>query len=523
MTGFSRLDRRQLLTAAAVGLPALLVHGRAFAGAADLLRMGVASGEPLPEGFVIWTRLASDPLAEDGLGGLTGRLPVFWEVAEDERFNRIAQRGRTTAGPELAYAVHVDVRGLRPDRPYWYRFIVGGQPSEVGRAWTAPAPGSSPDRLRFTAASCSHYEFGWFSAYRHMAEEEESRFTLFLGDYIYENTVGTHYQDQVVRSYGMGEARTLSDYRRRYALHHLDPDMKRLHAAAACIAIWDDHEVQNDYSGIWSEDAATPPEAFVKRRTAGYRAFCENMPVRLADVMRPDGSFRLNRRMQWGRLARFDMVDGRQFRSRQPCAEGLARRNGRMVPASCAELEDPSRTFLGFEQERWLYDGWASSPAQWNILTQNLLIAPLTINSDRGPLLWTDTWNGFGAARQRLLDAMVQTGLSNPVTLAGDYHSTWCNNLRRDFARPSEPAVAAEFVVTSVTSNGPPDTGIRAALPDNPHIRFFDAQHRGYTSFCLSRTHLEARCMAIGNRADPKATVSVLHSSSVEAGRAGLA
>ncbi|MEG3085575.1 alkaline phosphatase D family protein [Sphingomonas sp. PB2P12] len=518
---FPSFDRRRFLAGAAIGAPALLLHGRAFA-ATDPFSLGVASGEPEPDGFVIWTRIAPNPLAEDGLGGNVAPMPVRWEVSTDDAFRHIVVRGEAVAQPALASAVHVEVAGLKPDRPYWYRFLAAGTQSPVGRAWTAPAITASPAAVRFTAATCSHWEMGYFSAYRHMAAEEDSRFTLFLGDYIYEDSASPERLKQAVRSYGMGPAQTLADYRRRYALHRTDRDLQRLHAAAPCIATWDDHEVQNDYSGIWSQDPAFTPAQFVLRRLTAYRAFCENMPVRLSRVMRGD-TFRLNRRFRWGDLAQFDVLDGRQFRSPPACIDGQKTRRGHMAPISCADLADPSRTFLGFEQERWLYDGWAKSAAHWNLLVQNLLVAPLVVEGSPEPLIWTDTWNGFGGARTRLLDAMVETKLSNPVTLAGDYHSFWCNDLRQRFDRPSDPAVAAEIVVSSITSNGPPDAGIRAALPANPHIRYFDATHRGYLSVDLHRDRMDARCMAISDRADRAATVGLLHAVSVEAGRPGVA
>lgn len=518
----SALPRRQFLAGALIAAPALLTAGRSLA-AADPFALGVAAGEPLPDGFVLWTRIAPDPLAEDGLGGNASPVPVRWEVALDENFRRIAAHGEATALPERASAVHVEVSGLAPDRPYWYRFTALGVQSPIGRAWTAPAPGARVERLRMTAASCSHWELGYFAAYRHMAADEESRLTLFLGDYIYEDGPRTPPRPGAVRSYAMPEPTTLAQYRRRYALHRTDPDLRALHAATACVATWDDHEVQNDYSGIWSQDAEVSPADFVKRRAAAYRAFCENMPVRISQVMRADGSFRLNRRFGWGSLAQFDVLDGRQFRSPPACIEGLASHRGHMASTACADLEDPSRTYLGFDQERWLYDGFARSKARWNLLVQNLLIAPLEIKTPSDTLIWTDTWNGFGAARRRLIDAMAETRLSNPVTLAGDYHSAWLNDLRRDFHKPQEAPVAAEIVVTSITSNGPPAEAMTAALPANPHIRFFDAAHRGYTAIDLTAERLDVRCMAIADRADPRTTVSVLHQRQVEAGKPGFA
>lgn len=518
----ARIGRRRLIAGAVIGAPALLLSGRALA-AQDPFALGVASGDPAPDGFVIWTRIAPDPMAEDGLGGAPDGLPVGWEVSTDADFRHIVARGTATALHSRGGAVHVEVGGLRPDRPYWYRFVAQGVNSATGRAWTTPAADARPERVHFTAATCSHWELGFFAAYRHMAAEEDSRFTLFLGDYIYENAGrAPGSRADIVRSYGLPEADSLSNYRRRYALHRTDRDLQALHAAAPAIAIWDDHEVQNDYSGIWSQDPKFAPAEFVKRRQAAYRAFCENMPMRLSRVIRGD-DYRIYRRMRWGRLAQFDMIDGRQFRSPPACTAGLERHNGHMTALDCPDLNDPSRTYLGFQQEDWLYDGWSKSRAQWNLLVQNLLIAPMVFDTPKGPVLWTDTWNGFGAARRRLIDAMTSTGIANPVTLAGDYHSFWSNNLYADFDKRGQQPVAAEFVVSSITSGGPPEEFYKKALPDNPQVRFFDSTHRGYMRFDMRHDRLDAQCMAISDRADPRATLSVLRSDTVEAGRPGLA
>ncbi|WP_109809155.1 alkaline phosphatase D family protein [Sphingosinithalassobacter portus] len=514
-------NRRAVLRSAGIA-PALLLFGRSLA-ASDPFSLGVASGDPAANGFVIWTRIAPDPLAEDGLGGAIEGLPVQWEVAADPAFRAIVRSGETRTRLALGGAIHIEVDGLQPDRPYWYRFIAQGVNSDTGRAWTAPAAQATPQSVRFTAASCSHWEYGYFAAYRHMAAEEDSRFTLFLGDYIYENA-GRMPGDRpgIIRSYGLPEADSLSNYRRRYALHRTDPDLRALHAAAPAIAIWDDHELQNDYSGIWSQEPALTPAKFAERRRAAYRAFCENLPMRLSRVLRGDG-YRIYRRMRWGDLAQFDMLDGRQFRSPPACIEGQDNYHGHMAPIDCADLTDPSRTFLGFTQERWLYDGWANSRAQWNLLVQNLLVAPMLFDTPAGRVIWTDSWNGFGAARQRMIDAMVETGISNPVTLAGDYHSFWTNNLYRDFNRVDQPPVAAEFVVSSITSSGPPQQFYEAAMPDNPQIRFFDSRERGYMRFDLNRERLAVDCMKISDRADRNAALSILHSATVENGRPGLA
>ena len=222
----------------------MLRFGGANAASTSVFPLGVASGDPSSDGMVLWTRLALDPLAADGQGGMAGPVPVRWEVAEDETFSRIAISGETVAEAVSAHSVHVETAGLRPGRPYWYRFTAQGQRSPVGLTRTAPAPNARADRLRLAIASCSNWERGYFSAYRHMAEERPD-LTLFLGDYIYEYSLGAQRSAEVVRPYGLEEANSLAGYRNRYALHRTDPDLQALHAAAPCLAIWDDHEVQD--------------------------------------------------------------------------------------------------------------------------------------------------------------------------------------------------------------------------------------------------------------------------------------
>ncbi|MFI8681133.1 alkaline phosphatase D family protein [Brevundimonas diminuta] len=517
----SRLDRRTLLTGLVVA-PAVLSFGRAQAGGAYLFPLGVASGDPAPDGFVIWTRLAADPLAADGLGGLDAAIPVRWEVAADDQFRRIVAAGNATAARDAAHSVHVEVAGLSPHRPYWYRFTAQGQQSPTGRALTTPAPNASADRLRLAVASCSHWERGYFSAYGHMADEQPD-LTLFLGDYIYEYSLGPDRADQVVRPYNLEEATSLAGYRNRYALHRTDANLQRLHAVAPCIAVWDDHEVQDDYSGVWSKISGVAPNDFLQRRAAAYQAFYEAMPIRRARLSAAL-QMPIYRRVRYGKLAEFFMLDGRQYRSKQPCSDGANGGKGQIVTdATCTDRLDPSRTFLGFEQERWLYDGLARAEARWNILGQNLVMAGLRLA--RSPAeenrYWTDTWDGFPAARDRLTGALSELKPSNPVVLSGDYHSFWTNDVKLDSRDPSSVTVATEFVGTSVTSTGPSYDGLMAVMPNNPQVKFFDSRPRGYMSIDVRPDRMDTRYQVISDVRDPKASLSTLKSWTVETGRPG--
>lgn len=516
------MTNRRSLVSGLVAAPALLHFGQAqAAGGAYVFSLGVASGDPAPDGFVLWTRLAPSPLAPDGLGGMGRETPVRWEVARDASFRQVVASGAVTATAAEAYSLHIEVSGLQPARPYWYRFTALGQQSPTGRAVTAPSPDAEVDRLRLAVASCSHWERGYFAAYGHMAREAPD-LTLFLGDYIYEYSLGADRADQVVRPYGLEEATSLAGYRNRYALHRTDANLQALHAAAPCLAIWDDHEVQDDYSGIWSKIRGTTPDHFLARRAAAYQAFYEAMPVRRARVAEAL-SQRLYRRVRWGRLADFYMLDGRQYRSKQPCSDGENGGKGQIVSdATCLDRLDPSRTFLGFEQERWLYDSLARADARWTLLGQNLVMAGLNISrsAQDEARFWTDTWDGFPAARNRLTSALGQLKPPNPVVLSGDYHSYWTNDVKADSRDPSSPVLATEFVGTSITSPGPSHEGLSAVMPNNPHVKFFDSRQRGYMSITLTPNQMTTDYQVISDVRDPNASLSTLRRFAVVAGEA---
>lgn len=484
--------------------------------------LGIASGCPRPTGFVLWTRLAPEPLSADPdkPGGLSGQsIDVAYEIARDSSFQDIAMRGLTSADPDFAFSVHVEIDGFESGRSYWYRFMSGEAASRTGRAMTAPAPGTNLDRLRFGVASCAHYEIGYFSAYRHMADENPD-LVLFLGDYIYEYIEKRH---PTVRKHSDGvETTTLPTYRNRYAQYHTDPDLQRLRAEAPALITWDDHEVENDYGDQWSANF-TDPAQFLIRRAAAYRAFYEHMPLS-PRLSRPNGpSMRIYDRFDFGTLARVSMLDGRQYRSRGACYAPPRKGRGHLeTPATCPELMDETRSMIGAAQEAWLYDGLSQSPARWNILGQDVMMARLRTNE--GGLrnaYWTDSWDGYPSNRTRLLRHINDTKITNPVVLSGDIHSYWANDLKLDFDTPGSPVVATEFVGTSITAPPPPEDMMRRYVRDNPHVRFFEPRMRGYMSVDLTRERMQTRFRTVSDVADPKASVSTLKSYVVENGRAG--
>jgi alkaline phosphatase D len=525
----NRPTRRSLLRGvagaglAAVAAPALLRHAAAQSwGAADPFSLGVASGAPRTDGFVLWTRLAPEPLSSnpETPGGMRGGdETVGYEIATDPGMQQIVRRGEATAEAAFAHSVHLDIRGLEAGRPYWYRFTSGDAASRIGRAATLPAPGAAPDRLRFGFVSCSNYEHGYFSGYRHLADENPE-FVLFLGDYIYE-TIET--RRPTVRRHSDGiEAATLPTYRNRYAQYRLDQDLQRLHAEAPALVTWDDHEVQNDYADKWSE-YFDDPEQFLVRRAAAYRAFYEHMPLRPI-VSRPEGpSMRVYDRFAFGDLIQISLLDGRQYRSRGACYAPPNKGGGHLeTDAGCPERREAGRTMMGFAQEAWLYSALAHSKAQWNLIAQDVLMAQVRVKQNNDYGFSTDDWDGYPANRARLLKRIHDTQVPNPVVISGDIHSFFANDLKLDFDDPGSPIVATEFVGTSISSYGPPHELIAQTLPDNPHVHFFESRERGYVCVDLERAHMQARMRIVSDVKDPKATVSTLKTYAVEGGKPGV-
>ena len=525
----NRPTRRRLLTGAAgaglalITAPSVLRHAAAQSWrAGDPFSLGVAAGAPRPDGFVLWTRFAPEPLSSnpETPGGMYGGdVPVAYEIATDPAMHEIVRRGEALAEQAFAYSVHLDVAGLQSGRPYWYRFMSGDAVSRIGRAATLPASGTSPDRLRFGFVSCSNYEHGYFSGYRHLADENPE-FVLFLGDYIYE------YIDErrpVVRRHSDGiEAATLPTYRNRYAQYKLDPDLQRLHAEVPALVTWDDHEVQDDYADKWGKFFDDPGQ-FLIRRAAAYRAFYEHMPVRPI-LSRPEGPvMRVYDRFTFGDLIAISLLDGRQYRSREACYAPPNKGGTHLESdASCPERRETGRTMLGFAQEAWLHSNLAHSKAQWNLIAQDVLMAQYRLKQGSDFAFSTDDWDGYPANRTRLLKRIHETKVSNAVVVSGDIHSFLANDLKLDFDDPTSPVVATEFVGSSISSYGPPYEMIAQALPDNPHVHFFESRRRGYVCIDLERAHLQVRMQAVSDATDPKAEIATLKTFAVEAGRPGV-
>lgn len=474
---------------------------------ANPFSLGIASGDPAPDGFVLWTRLAPRPLDPDGGMGPES-VPVRWVVAEDESLKRIVRRGVASAEAAWAHSVHVEVAGLRPDRWYWYQFTTGDAASPVGRTRTFPAAGSTPERLCFAFASCQKYEVGYYTAYEHMAREDIA-FVAHLGDYIYEKADS---KGEAVRPHGQAEVFSLDDYRKRYAIYKSDPALQAMHAAVPWVVTWDDHEVNNNYAGAISEDPTVDRATFLRRRAAGYRAYYEHLPLRRSAL--PAGpDMLLYRRLEFGRLASFNVLDTRQYRTDQPLGDGLQ-------PPSPVLL-DPHGTLMGARQREWLFDGLDRSAAHWNVLAQQVMMARNDQEPGPGRAYHMDKWAGYEYERREVLRHFREHHIANPVVITGDIHTNWANNLGPDADRPDDPSVAVEFVGTSISSGGDeakPGLDPAVVRAENPWVKFFNDE-RGYVRCEVTPEAWRADYRTVAYVSRPGAPVRTAASFVVNSGR----
>jgi alkaline phosphatase D len=468
---------------------------------------GVASGDPLPDRVLLWTRATPEPDATPGSG--RGRdVTVRWLVATDPELRDVVRRGTVRTGADRDHTVKADVDGLEPSTTYYYAFELGGQRSVVGRTRTAPAAGSTPPDLRFALVSCSNFEGGYFAGYRGIAERDDLDFVLHVGDYIYEYRVGY---------YGAGpdigrehrpdtDTVTLDEYRQRYACYREDPDLRAIHAAHPFVLMWDDHEVADDNwkGGAFNHDEETQGP-FEERFAAATRAYFEWLPIR----ENPDDPRRLYRRFELGQLATLHMIDSRSYRSEQVGTD--ENDPGAVDPRPDPAVDDPDRTMLGSEQKAWFKDGLSTSSATWQLIGNPQMITPVLFpplpDDLTGPIsdmvgvfprqgagYNKDQWDGYRAAREEILRHLVDNGIDNTVFFTGDIHSSWACDIPLDpGAYPLDsPSVATELVGTSVTSDNldeitgspPRTTSIsveEAFKANNRHIKLLEFDSHGYS------------------------------------------
>jgi len=481
--------------------------------------LGVASGDPWPDSVVLWTRIAPDPLHG---GGMPMRpVQVGWEVAEDRSFRRVVQKGETLARPELGHSVHVEAGGLLPARPYFYRFRVGSELSPIGATRTAPAPDAMPASLRFANLGCQRWEQGLFTAFDHAAKEELD-FVFHYGDYIYEYR-NRNNASAMVRPVTGDEIYTVVDYRNRYALYKSDPALAAAHAAHPFLMSYDDHEVDNNWAGLSSEEddderfpAAVPPEYFALRKQMAFQAWYESMPVRKAQLPRGP-SMPSWRRLAYGQLAQIDVLDTRQFRDDQPCRD--------ISGPPCAAVGNPSAQMLGAEQERWYFDGLAASRARWNVMAQQVMVMARDLATAEVPTISMDKWDALPAARDRLLRHVADAKVPGFVVLTGDVHNAWAGELKLDFGSDRSPVLGTEFVATSISSGGDgfdETDATRRTLARNPHMRFFN-NRRGYSVHELTPERMTVEFKTVEFVTRPGAPLHTQARFVVEAGRPGIA
>jgi alkaline phosphatase D len=491
----------------------------------DPFSLGIASGDPTPSAVMLWTRLAPKPLDPDGgMGGV--RAVVNWEVAADESFSTVLQKGSATAAPELGHSVHADVHGLEPDRWYFYRFTTGGAVSAVGRTRTAPPRGLQPAGLhpaggagsvpvaplRMGVVSCQNFEQGYFTAYQHLAEEDLD-LVAHLGDYIYEYGPAAGR----VRRHQSPEIISLDDYRVRYAECKADSLLQLAHRRFPWIVTWDDHEVDNNYAGLVGENGMESEEQMGARRAAGYQGWWEHQPVRVPRV-RSWADLTIRRDFSWGSLAQIWVLDTRQYRSDQACGDVNS-----VVP--CGEWNSPTRTVLGAAQEAWLAQGLATNRARWQVLAQQVMMAPFDFAAGAERLVSMDQWSGYPVARDRLLGTIARTAPNRTVVLTGDIHSNWVNELHSSFARPGAPVVAAEFVGTSISSGGDGVDQSSAVnertMPENPHMKWQNGR-RGYYTCEVSAGEWRTTYKTVPFVTRPDGPIGVASEWRVERGVAGI-
>ena len=513
-----RISRRTLLKtggsfAAGVSLVGL-AGGRAFAQASfadDPFKLGVASGDPTPKGVVLWTRLAPEPLVVGG-GLPNDDYEVRYEVARDEDFRHIHEHGTTVALAGEAHSVRVELDGLPPEREWFYRFEAGGHISPVGRTRTTPPGSSQLGTLNLAFVSCQNYAEGYFTAYPDVAAADIDA-VFFLGDYIYEGPAS------IVRPHAPSiEITKLDEYRVRHAQYKTDPGLRAAHAAHPWLVTWDDHEFNDNYANL-DFDPNEPIERIRDRRTAAYRAYWEHMP--LARSRKPDGpNLQLYRRFHWGKLVTFNVLDGRQYRSDQPpdsCP--IPQRD---VSGYCPDNLAGERSMLGAEQREWLLNELATTKTRWNVLAQQTPFAPVNRPNANFPLrrfIGTDTWDGYVAERQLILDWMVEHATPNPVVLTGDAHLNRISNLPPDYRTFDGSPVAVELVGTSISSGGDPQlpSTTFGGDPSNPHI-VFQNNSRGYVRCTITPETWTAEFRKVGTVRAPESPASTLATFVIEDG-----
>ncbi|MCU1371428.1 MAG: phosphodiesterase/alkaline phosphatase [Ilumatobacteraceae bacterium] len=473
----------------------------------DPFLLGVASGDPLPDSVILWTRLTTDLADPTGFGGIGDTdHAVLWEVSTDEDFTDIVKHGTEPAAAEFGHSVHADAHGLEADTWYWYRFRIGDHTSPVGKTRTTPKDDASVDELTFAFASCQLRTAGHWTAYPQVVADEPD-LILFLGDYIYEYPGGTGELAIPLKA----EPVTVADYRVLYAAYQRDANLQAAHAIAPWVITWDDHEVENNYAAGTAEKAEDQA-GFEARRVAAYQAFWESHPIRI-DPPAEDGSLEVYRWFRYGTLAEFFVLDGRQYRSDQVCGDQVGTN-----AKDCPDLANPEHTMLGPEQEQWLAKGLKAADATWTVLAQQTVVKSLVLGD---VILNVDQWDGYPAARSRLLDSIYQAGLQNVVVLTGDIHAGGAADLRMPNATTEGEIVAHELVAPGISSPGFGDIakGLDLAAFGLAYANFED---NGYVRCTVTRDTWTTEFVIVDSIATETSPASVDATVEIKAGTPGI-
>jgi alkaline phosphatase D len=479
--------------------------------------LGIASSVLTEDSVILWTRVLPSEFDVDSPP--VADVLLRWELASEESFQNILKSGEARALASRAHCVHIKVKGLTPARPYFYRFHCGDFSSVVGTTRTSPQPSVKVDQLRIGFASCQHWEFGHFHAYSDLAQQQPD-LVLFLGDYIYEGAPYSGPGQRARRHKGV-TAKSLNQYRARYALYKSDPHLQRAHACAPWVNIWDDHEVDNDYASLTARDR---DPAFEARRRAAYQAYFEHMPVDFEALLGPGAelSSKIYHALDWGTLAKISFLDTRQYRDVQACVP--PGRGGAFAESACPARSDPSRSLLGMEQERWLEKTLGRSQAQWNLVAQQTLVTSLSTRLESNPTerVWMDGWDGYSPAKQRFLASLAQPNLRNPLVLGGDVHSQWIGDLRQNQQDLKSKIIATELCGTSMTSSsGITQKQAERAMRENPAVRYGNAERHGYNLLEIKPGLAKLSLRVSEDLHVIDAPVSTLASFTIENGRPG--
>lgn len=477
--------------------------------------LGIASGSATHNSIVLWTRLYDQGMFGSNLPEEI--IAVKWEIAKDESFSQIIQSGVSQAIPGLAHSVHVEVSNLPTNQWFFYRFLVGEFSSPTGKSRTFAESTNATESIKIAFASCQHYEQGYFNAYSHLVAEKPD-LMIFLGDYIYEYAPGK----TGIRTVDGGWCLNLTDYRKRYALYKQEGELQAIHASCPWLLTWDDHEVQNDYAGT-QEGSVGPSSDFKKRRTAAYQAYYEHMPLKASVLtegisgLEKGAETRIYDHYQIGNLVSISMLDGRQYRTPQACTPGGKTGSGSIDPKACELLNDEQRSLLGIQQEQWLEKQLQTAKNQtWNVIAQPTLFGSCSFNTSEGAKIWNDGWDGYPAARTRLVNQLIKYQVPNPVILGGDVHENWVGYIKEDYEKNSSKTVGVEFCGTSISSYDGKSTASRQKR--NPHFIFSDGTRKGYAIAEFSKKELNVHLRVVKDHRQKETEVETLASFKVMAG-----